>query len=482
MIFINIAVSETQEDAITRKDKTSVEVARDMAEKDLTGQSTRAPSSRLHFRGNLMFKRPFQMMFASQALSMTTLYLSYTMAILVALPLFTLPAFAKAYKFDTRSSGFTFIAVAIGIVAAPAVSFMVDRSVHQPRLRRWEAEIDSMEEKGTVEVVGREGIAHASWRKGVAVSKTESLGVRSASVGSATTTESALRSNSDASSFAQISPVRRHKRRPSRIQAASERNINIAIAMTRFLNAQPENMGNKVIVERVMVLLQKTSRFTDICTALSELGLLFDDALLARAITTAIRAERKGSEVALSRSRSLHRLTAQAALMGSADSPSGTDSDEPTSPTDSTATATTLGLSDGNTPVGPPPEWRWLPALPATLLFPAGLALFAWTLRPTTTWIVPCIGLGVTGLGAALIMTSAYAYLLELHWDQNLAAEARAPATTIGFVMAAVISLVADVVVDAVGLAIGVSIFAGVAAVGGVAPWIIAFGGGKARG
>ncbi|GAM89964.1 hypothetical protein ANO11243_080040 [Dothideomycetidae sp. 11243] len=483
LVFTTVAMSETEREAIMRKDKTSEELAFEHNEKRAARRLNKKSDkpSRLHFKGNFMFKKPIRMLLSAPALSMTSVYLSYTLAIMMTLPMLTFPAFSKYYKFDNLARGLTWTAVAGGAVAAIGIVALLDRYVHQPRVRQWEIEIDGENEKGQVGTVGRAGNSHASWRRGLAVS-TRNLGLRN----STTTIDSTLRSDSNASSHSQAAStasggMSNREKRKSRLQAFSERNINIAIAVTRFLNSQPENSDRKIIVERVMVLLKNTESFTTIASSLAQLGLTFEEALLAKTISDAIFKEKGSSDIALARSKSLHRLTAQAALMGSADdapserpSMSGSISG-PVPPIAPEAPAVP------DIPIGPPPEWRWLPSLAASILFPVGLLMFAWTTRKSLPWIVPCIGLAITGLSACLIICSCIAYMFELYWDQNEAANARAGSTMMTFVLAAIIPLIATPMVNAIGVDIGVTILAAVAALLGAVPWVISYKGAQLR-
>ncbi|KAF2149219.1 MFS general substrate transporter [Myriangium duriaei CBS 260.36] len=493
LLFTTVAMSESQEDAIKRKDKTSDELAVEAHERRKLRREQGKQPSRLVIRGNMMFKRPIMLLLGAPALSMASLYLAYTLAMLMTLPMLTAPAFGTVYKFSHQNRGITFTAVAGGMLVALGLIALADRYIHQPRVSQWELDLEAENEK-QLAVVGRGGNSHASWRKGLAVT-TRNLGLRN----STHSMDSTMRSNSNASSHRSEQSERSEpgsinsmgsngremtarEKRKSRLQAFSERNINIAIAVTRFLNSQPENADRKIIVERVMVLLKNTESFTTISNSLAQLGLTFEEALLAKVIADSLSKEKGSSDIGLARSRSLHRLAAQAALMGGSDDPVSEPpppaSEPPTGPLPPSPADVPSGPEF---PMGPPPEWRWLPSLLASVLFPAGLLMIAWTMRKPLPWIVPVVGLAVVGLSSCMIAYSAMAYMWELYWDQVESANARAGSFMMTFVLGAALPLVARPMVNALGFDIGLTIFAAVAALLGVVPWIIAFKGESLR-
>lgn len=497
LLFTAIGMSETEEEAIKRKDKTADELAIEAHKraKARREKNLEAETGRLQWRKNLVFKRPLRMLLENKAIAMTSVYLAYTLALLITLPMISGPALGKIYHFALDTQGIAFIPVAGGAVVAFGVIKLLDVYVHQPRVKAWEEELDAAEAEKAAEPVGRPGHSHASWRRGLTGSRMTftgmsglgSLGGIRESVASVDTT--VTRSNSDASSTPSASALTgaglsNREKRKSRIQAFSERNINIAIAVTRFLNAQPENSEKKIIVERVMVLLKNTESFTVICTSLAELGLVFEEALLAKVVSDALAKEKSGGEIPLARSRSLHVLTAQAALMGNPDD--GTNPESASASRQPSIIPMANPIAQENTgapetPVGPPPEWRWIPALSASIIFPVGLLLFAWSARKDLIWVVPCVGLALAGLGACLIVISAYAYLFEIFWDQTEALFARAGSFILTFVFAAIVPLVASPLQQYLGVDITLTILAGVAAIMGAVPWVLCYKGANMR-
>ncbi|KAF4554455.1 Polyamine transporter-like protein 6 [Elsinoe fawcettii] len=470
LMFGSIGMTESQEDAVKRSIKTPQQIEKEVLERRAK-RVTRTPS-RLHFRGNFMFGKAFSMLLAAPSLSMATLYVSYVLAVSIAMPVFVPDIFGTLYQFDAEQQNLTFAGAAGGVVVGVLLIIILDHFIHQPRVGAWEDEHDPLPERGEVETT-RVGKDHPSWRKGLARVSTRNLGIRDSTASSAEPS----RSGSDASSRSMRTHRSRRQsseHRKSRLQSFSERNINIAIAVTRFLNSQPANQNKKIIVERVMVLLKNTDSFTKISDSLGQLGLDFEEALLAKVITDALEKEKSGAEIGLSRSRSLHQLAAQAALMGGDNNIPETPSEPP-----SAALPSPTEEKKDDKPLAPPAEWRWLPALAASLLFPGGLLLFAWTAREGVNWIIPCIGLALSGVGACLITFSAITYMMELHEEGDEAIGARAGATMLTFILGAALPLVVKPMFDALGARIGVTIFAAVAAVLGVVPWVLTYRGNK---
>lgn len=56
---------------------------------------------------------------------------------------------------------------------------------------------------------------------------------------------------------------------------------------------------------------------------------------------------------------------------------------------------------------------RLLVMLPATILVPAGLFMYGWTLQARAPWIVPLIGTGLVGFGLAVTMTCTFSYMVD---------------------------------------------------------------------
>jgi len=421
------------------------------------------------FAGNMMFVSSLKMLFTMPGLGLSNLYLGYTLAILLVLPLLTPIRFSALHHLDYQQLGLMFVGPCVGIIVAVGFIYLVDTYIYQPRVERWEDDHDPLNEKGEVEMTeGGEGpYVHSSWRKGLANVNTKNLGLRSSNQTDATRNNS---NSSDATASRRMS----NGSRRSRLQAFSEKNINIAIAVTRHLNSNPANASKKIIVERVMVLLKNNETFTDICAALVRLGMHFEEALLAKVLVDCIEKEKNNGDIALGRSKSLHRYAAQAALMG----PINDEEADTIAPLGSPVDEPTLIR-----PEAPPAEWRFLPALLSILFFPTGLLLFAYTTVANVNWIIPVIGLGMTGFGGALTFFSVTSYTFELH-DETTddAIRARSGANMLVFFLVTAFALFIFPMWKATTFQLTFAIFGFVGIVLSLIPWIIFFGGDKIRG
>lgn len=70
------------------------------------------------------------------------------------------------------------------------------------------------------------------------------------------------------------------------------------------------------------------------------------------------------------------------------------------------------------------PEYRLPPLLPGSLLVPAGLLLYGWTLEYNVHWIVPLIGMFLLGLGAIFVFIPVSTYLVDAFTDYAASASA----------------------------------------------------------
>ena len=465
LAFSAIGMSESHKETLVRRAKTPEKLQEEEEQRRAQGKAPEYQG--VYFKGNMMFGSSLGMLFSSPALGLSSLYMAYTFAVLLAIPVVIPAKFASIYHFGYQRQGLSFVGLCVGLAIAVGFVYLVDMFVHQPRVKRWEDEHDPLNEKGEVEMLqDKDGPFHTSWRKGLAVS-TRNVGVRNS------THTDATRNNSTTSQDTHRTDKRMStgSTRKSRLQAFSERNINIAIAATRHLNSNPANASRKIIVERVMVLLKNNERFTDICESLTKLGMEFEEALLAKVLVDALEKE-KGGDVALSRSKSLHRQAAQAALFGN------TEADDTVGSLNSPVEEPQLLK-----PESPPPEWRYLPALLGSLCFPGGLIMLAFTTTASTGWIIPVIGLGLAGFGATLTYYSATSYTMELYEEtSDNAIRARAGGFILTFILGTVFSLFVSPMYQGLSFqwATGVFGFVGIAL--GVIPWIIFFKGDKMRG
>ncbi|GKZ31330.1 hypothetical protein AbraIFM66950_011814 [Aspergillus brasiliensis] len=57
------------------------------------------------------------------------------------------------------------------------------------------------------------------------------------------------------------------------------------------------------------------------------------------------------------------------------------------------------------------PEWRLIPAVIASFMIPAGLFLFAWTVRTDIHWMVPTVGVVFATGGMCIVLQSIFVYI-----------------------------------------------------------------------
>lgn len=110
----------------------------------------------------------------------------------------------------------------------------------------------------------------------------------------------------------------------------------------------------------------------------------------------------------------------------------------------------------------PVPEARLPPMMVGSVLFTAGLFLFAWTADPEIFWLVPCIGIVLEGIGFFTIFQAALNYLIDTF--QRYAASAVAANTFLRSVFAGAFPLFITPMLSNIGVGWGVSIFGFVAA------------------
>lgn len=104
------------------------------------------------------------------------------------------------------------------------------------------------------------------------------------------------------------------------------------------------------------------------------------------------------------------------------------------------------------------PEYRLPLLIPGSLLMPAGLLIFGWTLEFTTHWIVPELGLFIFGLGTIFISMPVNTYLINAF--PKYAASATAANTVLRSVLGGLLPLCGGKIYDSVGDGWGNSILA----------------------
>lgn len=104
------------------------------------------------------------------------------------------------------------------------------------------------------------------------------------------------------------------------------------------------------------------------------------------------------------------------------------------------------------------PEARLPPMMVGSVIFSAGLFLFAWTSSKDIHWICPCIGAVMLGTGFFTIFQAALNYLVDTF--QKYAASAIAANTFLRSIMAAAFPLFITPMLHNMGISWGISVFA----------------------
>lgn len=112
----------------------------------------------------------------------------------------------------------------------------------------------------------------------------------------------------------------------------------------------------------------------------------------------------------------------------------------------------------GNRPV---PEARLPPMMIGSVIFAAGLFVFAWTSDRTITWVAPCVGAVLVGYGFFTIFQAALNYLIDTF--QRYAASAVAANTFLRSIFAGAFPLFIAPMLHNLGIGWGISVFAFVA-------------------
>lgn len=109
----------------------------------------------------------------------------------------------------------------------------------------------------------------------------------------------------------------------------------------------------------------------------------------------------------------------------------------------------------------PIPEARLPPMMFGSVVFVAGLFIFAWTSQPHTFWLAPCVGVVLQGLGFFTIFQAALNYLIDTF--QAYAASAVAANTFLRSIFAGAFPLFIAPMLHHLGIPWGVSVFGFVA-------------------
>ncbi|KAF7187657.1 Efflux pump bik6 [Pseudocercospora fuligena] len=105
----------------------------------------------------------------------------------------------------------------------------------------------------------------------------------------------------------------------------------------------------------------------------------------------------------------------------------------------------------------PVPEARLPPMMGGSILFAAGLFVFAWTSDKDLPWIAPCIGIAMEGVGFFTIFQAALNYLIDTF--QRYAASAVAANTALRSAFAAAFPLFISPMLHNMGIDWGISVF-----------------------
>jgi MFS family permease len=117
----------------------------------------------------------------------------------------------------------------------------------------------------------------------------------------------------------------------------------------------------------------------------------------------------------------------------------------------------------------PPPEWRLILAIPASILMPIALFLFGWTVG-NTHWIVPVIAEGIYDMGQLLIFMSATLYVTDCY-GPLYGASAMAANTLLRYSMGAAFPLFAVQTYTKLGVHWATSLLAFISCVLALIPW-----------
>ncbi|KAH7133793.1 fluconazole resistance protein [Dactylonectria macrodidyma] len=117
------------------------------------------------------------------------------------------------------------------------------------------------------------------------------------------------------------------------------------------------------------------------------------------------------------------------------------------------------------------PEYRLPPLLPGSMLVPAGLFIYGWTLEYSVHWIVPLLGQFIVGFGAILVFVPINTYVVDAF--TNHAASAIAATTVFRSLGGGLLPLCGDKLYQAVGDGWGNSVLAFVGIAFLPAVWLI---------
>ena len=396
--------------------------------------------------------------------------------------------FAQAYGASITSQGLAFGGMLVGVATGLIVLIVNDLLVYRPRVGKWKSQTVMESEKDTATQCRTRSNSRISLQLSRTSKRLSTLSLTSRNTHSRPPSRMSwgvFGVNADADEPAQD----------------LEKNINLAVAAADYLNSLPQNAGKRILPERILLILNKNSTFSDICIQLEAYGLQFPTADLAQALangfsTASANNASEGVDASeLAHARDIPRSSGTVALDWPLISRPATASPIPNAPSPvhlPSATAassrtllTTRPMSsqlDLVTPPSttPPAEWHLLMALPGSVLTAGSLFMFGWTVKLWLPWIVPIIAMGIFGCGALLVFASLTQYIMACHGEKDSAA-ATAGVTVLQFLLGATGPLFAIPMYRTLGTAWATSTLGFITAAFGLVPWILIVFGPKLR-
>lgn len=120
----------------------------------------------------------------------------------------------------------------------------------------------------------------------------------------------------------------------------------------------------------------------------------------------------------------------------------------------------------------PLPELRLPVAIPASIILPASLFIFAWTTENSVHWIVPVTTEALFGAGNLIIFMACTLYLMDTYGPLH-GASAMAANTLLRYVLGAVFPLFAVQMFEGLGVGWATSLLAFVSVVLAAIPWVL---------
>lgn len=126
-----------------------------------------------------------------------------------------------------------------------------------------------------------------------------------------------------------------------------------------------------------------------------------------------------------------------------------------------------------------PPEQRLWAMMICAWFLPAGMFLYGWTMRPDIFWIVPCVGLGMCGVGLSVVFQGALVYLVDVY--EVYAASSVAANTMLRCLASGVFALFSNQLYNGLGPGWASTLLGIILAVMVPIPWVFYFFGEKIR-